>query len=227
MSRQPRILFTKPLSDHRRTLLDQMVEVSEIRALEPVLLPVSELPETADWVFVTSPHALESVRKLLANGWGRKAKWATVGFRSQEKIADFGFEVMIKAHHAKQLVSRLPKMGSAIYLCGKDRTPTIENYLSENDWDFTVVETYWTQATHPQVDLSAFDAVAFFSPRNVDSVLRHNAWPNEGVKALAIGPTTGQALINKGIEPEVISEVPDVLLMTQQFLEIRSNDSSK
>lgn len=224
---KPKVLFTKPLSDHRRTLLEQMVDVTEVKALDPVLLPVSEMPEPAEWIIVTSPNALESVRDYLNQGWGKDAKWATVGFRAQEKIAEFGLETTIKANHAEDLISRLPACGTAQYLCGKDRTPAVENYLSENDWEFDIIETYWTQFTHPKVDFTEYDAVAFFSPRNVDSMLRHNHWPESGIVALAIGKTTAAALHNSGIEPLVTPDVPDVLLMTQQYLQILADGSTK
>lgn len=224
---QQRILFTKPLSEHRKALLEQMVEVTEVKALEPVLLPISELPEPKEWIIVTSPNALESIRTLLQQGWGKDSKWATVGFRSHEKIGEFGIPTTIKANHGKDLVSKLPESGSAQYLCGKDRTPAVENYLSANDWDFETIETYWTQATHPQVNFDNFDAVCFFSPRNVTSVLRHNEWPESGTDALAIGPTTAEALEKEGITPLVVPDTPDVLLLTQHYLELKAHGSSK
>lgn len=226
MSEKKHILYTKPLSDHRRDLLEQMVEVTEMKALDPVVLPIAERPEEREWVLVTSPHALETMKEYIEQGWGAKSKWACVGFRSRDKAAELGIEVEIKADNAKALTGRLPKEGEAIYLCGKDRTPTIEDFMGTHNWELTILETYWTQPTHPHVDFTLYDAVAFFSPRNVESMLRHNPWPADK-PALAIGPTTAAKLVEHGIQPLVVPETPDVLLMTQHYLEIQSNGSTE
>lgn len=226
MSPKPRILYTKPLSEHRRQLLEQMVDVTEVKALDPVLLPIIEMPEAPEWILATSPHALVAIREHIENGWGKNARWATVGFRSRDMLEELGLHAEIKADHAQDLIKRLPNAGTALYLCGKDRTNTIENFMHTNEWQLEVLETYWTQATHPQVDFNEYDGVVFFSPRNVDSVLRHNEWPSNGF-AMAIGPTTAKALTDQGIEPQIIPDSPDVLLLTQQFLEIQKNGSSK
>lgn len=226
MSEKPHILFTKVLSEHRKTLLEQMVRVSEVNALDPVQLPIIEMPEAPEWIIITSPHAIESVRTHLENGWGKDAKWATVGFRAGDKVSELGISPTLRAEHARALTERLPESGTALYLCGKDRTSYIEDYMSSHDWEWQTLETYWTQATHPQVDLNEYDAVAFFSPKNADSVLRLNEWPENGF-AMAIGPTTANALRERGIEPKVVPSSPDVLLMTQQFLEIHRNGSTE
>lgn len=222
----PHLLFTKSLSEHRRKLLEQKVQVTEVMALDPVMLPLIEAPEQREWAIVSSPHALESIRELLENGWGREMKWACVGFRSRDVLTDLGIDAVIKADNAAELVQRLPSEGSALFLCGKDRTPTIENYMNENNWDLHLIETYWTQATHPHVDFTKYDAVVFFSPRNVDSMLRHNDWPENGV-AIAIGPTTARALRERNIEPAIVPDKPDVLLLTQLYLENSNYGSSK
>lgn len=220
------ILFTKYLSDHRKMLLEQKIEVTEVKALEPITLPLTDAPIEKEWILVSSPHAIEAVQELIENGWGKDAKWGCVGFRSRDKVAKLGLEPRIKADNAKELVAKLPESGSALYLCGKDRTSTIEDFMGENDWDLAIEETYWTQATHPKVDFNAFDAVVFFSPRNVDSVLRHNDWPADKT-AMAIGPTTAQALRDHGIEPTIVPDSPDVLLLIQHFLEYTENGTSK
>lgn len=225
-SAKKHILFTKFLSDHRKALLEQKIQVTEVKALEPIALPLTEAPELRDWIIVSSPHALESVQELMGNGWGKTAKWGCVGFRSRDKVSDFDIQPVIKADNAKELVTKLPDHGSALYLCGKDRTSTIEDYMGENDWDLSVVETYWTQPTHPKVNFEDFDAVVFFSPRNVDSILRHNSWPNDKI-AMAIGPTTAQALRDHGIEPTIVPESPDVLLLIQHYLEYIENGTAK
>ncbi len=222
MSSKKHILFTKVLSEHRRDLLLQMIDVSEVKALEPVPLPQVEQPEESDWVLITSPYALITMKQYIESGWGANSRWACVGFRSREKAAELGIHVEIKADSAKELVKRLPSSGNATYLCGKDRTPTIEDFMGKNDWELNILETYWTQPTHPQVNFKDYDAVAFFSPRNVKSMLKHNSWPAR-VNALAIGPTTAEELVNNNIQPTAVASYPDVLLLTQQFLETQEN----
>lgn len=226
MSTKPHILYTKPLSDHRQALLEQMVDVSLVKALDPVMLPVSDMPEAAEWIIVTSPHALTSVREAIEHGWGANSKWACVGFRAQDLFEEMGIQATIKEGNAKALIKRLPKSGSAIYLCGKDRTPSIEDFMGNHDWELTILETYWTQATHPHIDFSQYDAVVFFSPRNVLSVLKHNHWV-DGVAPLAIGPTTAEAMRKEGIEPLIVPESADVLLLTQQYLEYLQNGTTE
>lgn len=226
MGRKRHILYTKHLSEHRKELLEQKVEVTEVKALDPVVLPLADPPAEKEWIIVTSPHALEAVEEFISKGWGNTSKWACVGFRSRDKVQELGLETTIKADNAKELVQRLPNSGVALYLCGKDRTSTIEDFMGENDWDLSIEETYWTQATHPKVDFNLYDAVVFFSPRNVDSVLRHNDWPKEQV-ALAIGPTTAQALRDHQIEPSIIPDSPDVLLLTQQYLDTLDNGTTE
>ncbi|KAB2807065.1 uroporphyrinogen-III synthase [Phaeocystidibacter luteus] len=223
---KPHILYTKVLSDHRRSLLEQMVEVSEVIALDPVTLPIADMPEVEEWVIVTSPHALESAQEYIQRGWGKDARWAAVGFRAKDKLEELGIEAEIKADNARALVDRLPKVGSALYLCGKDRTSTIEDFMGSYEWDLEILETYWTQPTHPQVDFNQYDAVVFFSPRNVSSVLKHNDWPSHK-PAIAIGPTTAQALRDHGIEPMIVPDSPDVLLLTQQYLEQIENGTTE
>lgn len=226
MDKKPHILYTRQIGDDKKKLIDPLVKWTEIKALEPVPIPVPEPPQPEEWAIVSSPNALTSIRKYMDKGWGAKAKWAVIGYRAAELLLGMGITPALRADNAGELVRVMPAKGKAVFLCGKDRTPTIEEYLDKSEWNYFALETYWTQPTYPHVNLRDFDVVAFFSPRNVESILRHNVWP-EGVIAMAVGQTTAQALRDRGIQPLWVARRPDVLYMTQEFLEKLSHGTTK
>lgn len=221
--RNNRWLITRPLSEGDDYAIPEGIVPQFVHALQIVSLPNLQLPAPAPMMIVSSPNALYAIEHLLHDGWGSEAQWACVGKRSAKWIKNQGFTLTWFAESAEELCEQLPtNIEHAQLFCGKDRRMVIEQFFAQNRMRLDVHEVYWTQQTFPNVKLDEYDAVFFYSPRNVESMLRGKTWL-KGPIAVAIGNTTGDALKEKHVEPIVVAASPSTEEMINAYLKYEQN----
>lgn len=193
---------------------------AEARGLEPVELPCIEVapgPEQAlararsetaraDWLVLASPRA---VRSVWPEGGMPGAAVAVVGSRTAEAVVEAGGRVaMVGDGGSAELLSRLAPMvvgRSVVYCHGSETDPAVMEALAGSAAVVTALAVYRTRPVAPGPD--QVDAAVFGSPSAVAGWCMSRDL--EGVVLAAIGPTTGQALEERGRPPQLVSPRPD------------------
>lgn len=116
------------------------------------------------------------------------------------------------------MISVAKRSKPLLYPCSEIARETIENILNENDIKIHKIVAYRTLPTETlEHDLSKFmddrsKIFVFFSPSTVEHVialLKEKSYNMNNVKAVAIGPVTGQALLNAGLNVFAVANKPD------------------
>ncbi|CAD1476925.1 unnamed protein product, partial [Heterotrigona itama] len=116
------------------------------------------------------------------------------------------------------VVSVAKKSKPLLYPCSEIGRETIEKILNENDVKVHKIVAYRTLPTKTlECDLSKFmddrsKIFVFFSPSTIEHVvalLKEKSYDMNNIKAVAIGPVTGQALLNAGLNIFAIANKPD------------------
>lgn len=131
----------------------------------------------------------------------------------------FGKETGNAKELAELLIVSVPKRSKPLlYPCSEIGRETIEKILNENDIKIHKIVAYKTLPTETlERDLSKFmddrsKIFVFFSPSTVEHVvalLKEKSYNMNNVKAVAIGPVTGQALLNAGLNIFATANKPD------------------
>lgn len=116
------------------------------------------------------------------------------------------------------MISVTKRSKPLLYPCSEIARETLEKILNENDIKIHKIIAYRTLPTETlERDLSKFmddrsKIFVFFSPSTVEHVvalLKEKSYNMNNVKAVAIGPVTGQALFNAGLNIFAIANKPD------------------
>lgn len=84
---------------------------------------------------------------------------------------------------------------SVVHFCSVDRRSELREICRKNRMNFTEVEVYRSCAvTDPEPVSGPVDAVLFFSPNGVSGFQRLYGLPEGGWNAVAVGPTTAEAV---------------------------------
>jgi uroporphyrinogen-III synthase len=103
-----------------------------------------------------------------------------------------------------------------IFPCSDIRKGEIPKYLSENTIEYTEAVLYRTVAADlSDIDLHAYDMIAFFSPSGVNSLKTNFPDFQQGdVRIAAFGPTTAKAVEDNGLSLDVQAPMPNAPSMT-------------
>jgi uroporphyrinogen-III synthase len=194
-----------------------------------------------DWIVFASQHAVHAVSaRVAAPPPGLRI--AAVGARTAETLASCGWpaEAVPAAPNAEALVAvlaaRLDPGARVLFPASSRALPTIEAGLTRLGVHVTQVEAYRTEAApahtgawRASIDADAVAAVTFTSPSAVIELERALGRPDllrllEHAAAVALGPTTGRALSERGVvcvlaEPPTL---PGLATTTLQVLQTRA-----
>lgn len=212
MDKKPRILFTTQLSEQRRTELENgkfLIESEPFITFE-YLMPAlwrSDVPEKVDaWIF-TSKKAVKAVSPAILDFELPRHIFA-VGAKTGEKLEELGLKVSIPEEYtAKALAAMMQQLElqNVVYFCGNLKAANWNRLLGD-EVNLTSIEVYNTKLTsHKMSDLDDFDGVVFMSPSAVESFSEQNTISNE-MQVFCIGPTTGEAAQEAGINNTIIPE---------------------
>jgi uroporphyrinogen-III synthase len=122
-----------------------------------------------------------------------------------EKTASDLFDVMKKHKNEKFL-----------YPCSNIRKDDIPEFMRANNFNFTEAVIYKTVAA----DLSdlaevKYDCIAFFSPSGINSLfINFPDFKQNNTRIAAFGPTTAQAVLDAGLELDIVAPMPNAPSMT-------------
>lgn len=192
---------------------------ADARPLEEALGRAAEF----DWIVLTSRHAVETVASRLAAPPAR-VRIAAVGAATAEALRERGWSAAVvpRESGAAALVSALTphlEPGSRVLFPASSRAlPTIAAELRRLGAQVCQVEAYRNEAAAPEtstweaaIEAGKVGAVTFTSPSCVEELehaLGRGAFErllagarHRSACAVALGPTTAQALSARGIEP--------------------------
>ncbi len=103
-----------------------------------------------------------------------------------------------------------------IFPCSDIRKGEIPKYLSENSIEYTEAVLYRTVAADlSDIDVHAYDMIAFFSPSGVNSLKTNFPDFQQGdVRIAAFGPTTAKAVEENGLNLNIQAPMPNAPSMT-------------
>lgn len=122
-----------------------------------------------------------------------------------EKTATDLFDVIKKHKNEKFL-----------YPCSNIRKDDIPEFMRANKFNFTEAVIYKTVAA----DLSdlaevKYDCIAFFSPSGISSLfINFPDFKQNNTRIAAFGPTTAQAVLDAGLELDIVAPMPNAPSMT-------------
>jgi uroporphyrinogen III methyltransferase / synthase len=199
-----------------RVLAWPVVKISppaDVTALERALASVNDF----DWITFASQHAVAAVTSRLPAGGASRI--AAVGKRTAEALEERGWRVDLVPEEStadglvKALAPNLRPGAKVLFPASSRALPTLAAGLRKLGATVLEVEAYRTEAApldiedcRDLIDHHAIGAVTFTSPSAVteldqalgeahfDRLLSHSA-------IIALGPTTGRALIERGHPP--------------------------
>jgi uroporphyrinogen-III synthase len=210
-----KVLLTKKLSSSDLDLVRswgwnfEIVETLNISSVEVRNIPIAE-----GWV-ISSRNSFEAVKKFIDQEPGIIY---CIGNWVKEELIKIGAKSKIRSFEKmKELVTDLANQNlkSVLYFCGEDHRQELEEGLKNSPTKISKVITHKSQMTFPVVK-NIFDVVFIFSPRSVESLLKHNAFSAKTTFA-CIGPTTASYLNNRGVTNTFIPSYPDSRILLEEF----------
>ena len=194
------------------------------RDREPLEHAVNALRAGAfEWIALTSPRAVDPVTELAPTS-PDGVRVAAVGRRTADTLLAAGWHAdVVGEGGASELVAAMAgahdlRGARVLFAAGSLAGPTLQEALAEAGSRVTRVEAYRTEALAPDAervhaDLEAgVDVVVFASPSAVDGLRRAlaAAWPAAlaGCATVAIGASTGSALLAAGIREPLVAGEP-------------------
>lgn len=220
-----RILSTKKLTDQESIILSEkrfhLIEEDFIQ-IKLLSLDVSSVIEKSNLLLFTSKNAVLSVLKNPDVALLKQINCICVGEKTQELLAQNGFNVLDFTHYAKDLTKIIAEKYSHnnfIFFCGNLRRNTLPDFFVKNKIEFHEIQVYENKIT-PKKITKDFDAVLFFSPSGVLSFLEENTLNNQ--MCFCIGTTTAQAL-PPGAKHIILSEKPIITSVLDKVVEYYSS----
>lgn len=210
------ILLTKKLSQEHLDLIKLWrwnYEVVETLNISPV--EVKEVPLNANAWVVSSRNSFDAIKKNI----GQAPEFIyCVGDWTKNEIEKLGAKVKCKSfENMKSLASDLAAghFKSVVYFCGDEHRQDLEEGLKNTGTKISKMITHQSTMMFPLIKKS-FDAVFVFSPRSVESLLKHNQFPPQTVFA-CIGQTTAYYLRSRGVTNIFTASYPDSKILVEEF----------
>ncbi len=242
-----RVLITR--SAERSVELMNALQDAGITAIaEPVtfttrIADAAMLPDLSrvNWIAFTSANAVAAFSEILeASGRALPAnvRFAAVGIATAQQVRNrlHASEIVCGSATGADLAQAIlevcvdEKRITVLWPCAQASQPGFADNLSAAGADVIEWPVYATEAVPPwtlQGRLerpSSFDAVVFAAPSAVKSL--RDAWPEPWTfAAIAIGPTTADALRQTGMAESLISRSPRAADIVAKVLEALSCDS--
>lgn len=170
-------------------------------------------------IIATSPRAARALRGVFDDVGTLHAEWAgapayVVGPKTGERLRDLGFEVRgEETGNAGELVDLITTQEwprPLLFLSGNRRRDELPEGLQAEAVPFEEQVVYETQFRSdlrlPPSESNCW--IVFFSPSGLKAVRRADAGPLAGYRCAAIGPTTADALRDRGLHVEAVAETP-------------------
>ena len=196
------IVSTKVLSQEQKAILS----VLPIHLIEHNFITVSpitmSLTPPYDLLIVTSQNAVKSLSQHSLATTLKKTPVLCVGEQTQQLLTQNGFNVLLFAHYASDLVQHLQqnlaslkKLTSIAFFAGTQRLNTLPNFFVENNLKVKEITAYKTEYTPIEIKENA-SAILFYSPSGVESYCSCNTLTAEQ-QIFCIGKTTAEAVKNR------------------------------
>jgi len=233
LSKKPKILFTRSLSDNEQNIAKSnglvvrivpFIKTSSNYDEESILNDILLLSDGIDAFVFTSQNAVKALAPLFSeplfyNLLKDKMVFA-IGAKTLQTLDTIGIRVKVPStNEAESLANLIKNNGSVkmlVYFKGNLSLDILKNVL--NNYNIEVIEktVYHTSLTGEKIkDIGIFNGIVFYSPSAVDSFLRSNQIDKD-IHVFCIGSTTGKYLKNL-IPNEVIqpSEPESELLINR------------
>jgi len=188
-----------------------------IVAVTPTGSPLADrLTQAGTWLLV-SPNAVQALHQISRGDWmkwSRRAALITQGPSTTAAITKYGLTVTAQANppQAAGLISAALDQpnpgGTTAIICGDQSSGHVAQTLADAGRMVDVVTIYENrtpdQITYP---IRPLHAVVYASPSAVNRMLNANPWLMS-IDAVAIGPTTSQALAQAGHKQVFESRTP-------------------
>lgn len=210
------ILLTKKLE---RDLLDLIqswgwsYEIIETLKITPV--EVKGIPVKAEAWIVSSRNSFSGVEKYILEA---PPHVYCVGAWVKNEVEKLNAKVSVKSfENMKSLATDLAKENfqSVTYFCGKEHRQELEEGVKNTNTKITKVITHQSEMVFP-VTKKHFDAIFVFSPRSVESLLKHNQFSDQTLFA-CIGSTTAAYLHSRGATNTFVPSYPDSRKLIEEF----------
>lgn len=194
MLANPTIVSTKKLALSQKNHLlnaDCSLIEADFISISYQKIQLKKIPEL---VIFTSKNALraiasqEGLKEALQN-----LPCACVGMKTKQLAQEMGFDVVVYADYAKNLVESLDSFQgkSVAFFAGNIRRNTLPDFLKNNSFDYEEYTVYTTEKTPKKIE-GKYEGVLFFSPSAVESFLEKNTIEQQ--ICFCIGTTTAEAL---------------------------------
>lgn len=200
-----------------RVLTWPVLRISPPASVEPLERALATASDF-DWITFASQHAVAAVTARLRSAPPR-ARIAAVGKRTAETLQDKGWHVDIVPEEAtaeglvKALAPEIAPGAKVLFPASSRALPTLAAGLRKLGADVLEVEAYQAEAApldvddcRALIDEEAIGAVTFTSPSAVEELdhalgdMHFNRLLSRSA-IVALGPTTGRALIERGHQP--------------------------
>lgn len=116
----------------------------------------------------------------------------------------------------KELLKKHKKNDKFLFPCAADRKDNIEQYLTEENFDFSPAVMFETVSENiSDLDIAKFDMLIFFSPMGIKSLIENfPQFQQTDIIIGAFGPTTSQAVIDAGLRLDFQAPMPGVPSIT-------------
>jgi uroporphyrinogen-III synthase len=210
------ILLTKKLAQDQLDLIQSWgwsYEIIETLKITPI--EVNEIPAKTEAWIVSSRNSFAAVEKFIAQAPGLIY---CVGAWVKNEIEKLEVKVAVKSfENMRAVAADLSKQNfhHVLYFCGEEHRQELEEGLKNTNIKITKVITYQSEMIFP-VTKKSFDAVFVFSPRSVESLLKHNQFSGQTVFA-CIGSTTRDYVSSRGIKNTFVPSYPDSKKLLEEF----------
>lgn len=221
MTNRPKILFTAELSENLLEYAESNgLDVDVIPMIETVSILDSELNQKiknlarehilAIFTSQTSLTIISDALEGIAPSWiiactaPNTSEQANLIFGRNHIIAEGNNAIEL----ANKLVDTIIEVDKVIFFSGTDRKddlPSILKHHFKNQWN----EIFLYKTRKKILALkNSYDGMAFCSPSAVEAFFEENQL-NPAIKFFAIGQSTANKLMEKGIRDVIISDIPD------------------
>lgn len=227
-----RLLITRS-----REQADKLLRALAAAGIESVCVPVTrtefvrgdELPELSgfDWIAFTSANGVRGFARLLSASATSLSSHchlaclgeATAEVARRELLREVDF-IGSRAHGSAFALSLIDRLGSAtnvklLYPCAAVTSPEFEDLCRAAGIDVVKRAVYQTQPVSPDklraelAECEPYQAALFYAPSAVNAFVQTRG-VHPDVEAVAIGPTTADALIDHGFARVWISLSPAI-----------------
>lgn len=227
MEQKKRVLFTKEFPESLKKyladegfLFDDIPFITiEYRDLDFGKIDIAVKRSSA--IIFTSSHALLGLSEYLSQ---REEPLDKMVYAVGPKTADVveGLicnPVVSDTPGSKGLIEEIERVGvlfPSLYVCGDRRLDTVPNYFKDKSVELNEIITYNTVLSPPDIDITEYCGVAFYSPSGVDSFLSKYSVDSD-MKLFAIGETTANRLREHNLTP-LVAEEPDTYSLVEQVI---------